>query len=174
MLNLYSLVYTSHSLSTNGGIVVHQTALPLLVFSVWAGVRGQPVVSSPPQHNSQKCPCVAAKVRPKIAYPRRLSRDGAPRGLCTLLYAFVAHPLPLWASRAMLSTSARLLLNRSASRSLAVAGTQQVSILHPAAVAGGVRPRQRASTKAAPAVEGLTLNVDERVQRTKHRVPIKR
>lgn len=69
MLNLYSLVYTSHSLSTNGGIVVHRTALPLLVFSVWAGVRGQPVVSSPPQHNSQKCPCVGGGGPPKNSIP---------------------------------------------------------------------------------------------------------
>lgn len=76
-------------------------------------------------------------------------------------------------NRAMLSTSARL-LNRGASRSFTMVGAQQVSILHPAAVAGGVRPRQWASTKAAPAVEGLTLNVDEKVQRTKHRVPTKR
>lgn len=34
--------------------------------------------------------------------------------------------------------------------------------------------RRWSSTEAAPAVKGLTLNVDEKVQRVKHRVPQKR
>lgn len=34
--------------------------------------------------------------------------------------------------------------------------------------------RRWSSTEVAPAVKGLTLNVDEKVQRVKHRVPQKR
>lgn len=34
--------------------------------------------------------------------------------------------------------------------------------------------RRCSSTEAAPPVKGLTLNVDEKVQRVKHRVPQKR
>lgn len=103
---------------------------------------------------------------------------------------------------AMLCNSARRIAPRLAgcrergsveiNRSLAVAGLQQVSQFHSAAAtaAGEKSPagrwrsppssaeeqgqRRWSSTEAAPAVEGLTLNVDEKVQRVKHRVPQKR
>lgn len=173
-------VYTARLLSTTGGRGVHQTAFPLPALSPSKQASrgrqdGSPsnaerdclgVCRDPGALASSRCYQIRTYLHQLRALrcpgkPRQTERDRSGR-----LQSGVR------AVETMLSNFARL-LNGSVRRSFAIAGAQQAPTLQSAAVAG-VRPRQWASTKAAPAVEGLTFNVDEKVQRIKHRIPMKR